>query len=210
MKLPSHIKYVNGFITMLVLLEKNTNNTPVFLKDINTLSKGRFIKIGLIISLSSELIEQYINMCLIHSIPKISNDSITFNMPIKNYNIFYNTNIILSNTVFSFDNELVQYYTYLAEFVYNIDFTFYTNTKNLFINKFLISLYNLNILNENKETKNIYNDVTETNVMLEIGDEDYSELEDETEDLEKINLILKYSELGEIPEHVLEFILEYE
>src|SRR3989338_258505 len=95
-KLPSNIKYINGFITMLILLEKSTSNTPVFLKDINTLSRGRFIKIGLIIFLKSELIEQYLQLCIMHSIPKLDKDNITFNVPINNYNLFYNTNFIFS------------------------------------------------------------------------------------------------------------------
>jgi hypothetical protein len=204
-KLPSNIKYINGFITMLILLEKNTNNVPIFLKDINTLSRGRFIKIGLFISLKNELMEQYLQLCMIHSIPKINKENITFNIAIKNYNFFYNTNIILSNTIFSFDTEIFQYYSYLNELSYNIEFIFYINTKNLLINKFLISTYNIDVIIEDKNAIEYLNEVTENNIMLELGDEEYSELdiieesvEDES-DLEERNI-----------QHILEFILNNE
>lgn len=203
-KLPSNIRYVNGFITMLVLFEKNTNNVPIFLKDINTLSKGRFIKIGLIISLKNEFMEQYLQLCMMHSIPKIHKDNITFNISIKNYNLFYNKNIILSNTVFSFDTEVFQYYNYLNELFYNIEFIFYINTKNLLINKLLINLYNLDIIMEDKELDDTIYEITESNVMLELGDEDYNDSE-EIEDIELIDDNLE----TEIDQFTIEYILDY-
>src|SRR3989338_10262285 len=188
-KLPSNIKYINGFITMLILLEKSTSNTPVFLKDINTLSRGRFIKIGLIIFLKSELIEQYLQLCIMHSIPKIDKDNITFNVPINNYNLFYNTNIMLSNTIFSFDNSIFQYYNYLNELIYNIEFIYYTNTKNLLINKFLINLYNLDIIIKDNKVIELKHEIVEYNTMLEFGDEEYNNINELEEDIDSIKLI---------------------
>jgi hypothetical protein len=215
-KLPSNIKYINGFITMLILLEKSTSNTPVFLKDINTLSRGRFIKIGLIIFLKSELIEQYLQLCIMHSIPKIDKDNITFNVPINNYNLFYNTNIMLSNTIFSFDNSIFQYYNYLNELIYNIEFIFYTNTKNLLINKFLINLYNLDIIIKDNKVIELTHEIVEYNTMLEFGDEEYNNINELEEDIDSIKLIdnilynkIKQRESEQIEEFVLDFILNY-
>ncbi len=189
LKLPSEIKYSNGFITMLILIEKYTNNLPMFLKDFNTLSKSRSIKIGLTMSLNGELMEKYMQLCMLHSVPKINKEEITFKITTKNYNIFYNTNIILSNTIFSFDIEIFQYYNYLNELPYYFEFIFYVNTRNILINKFILSEYNMNIIMEDNEVINEMLITTENNVMLEFGDEEYTDENEIEEDFEYIDEI---------------------
>jgi hypothetical protein len=194
LKIPSNIKFNYGFLTMLTLLEKNTNNLPIFLKDINTLSKKRSIKIGLTILLKTELMEKYIQLCMYHSMPKISDNNIIFKIAIKNYNLFYNTNIILSNTIFSFDADIFQYYTYINGLSYYLEFSFSTNIKNILVNKLVIDQYNLNFVIDDTNIIDTIVETTEHNIMLELGDE-LNKSDDEIDDSVEENIKENYNNI---------------
>lgn len=176
--IPSNSKNYNGFVTMLVLFEKNINNQPVFLLDYKTLSRNRTIKVGLTITIYGEILNNYLHMCMEHSTPRIIENNIIFNIPLSHIHYFYNNNKILSNTLFSFDKNMYSYYIYLSELPYVLEFIFNTNTRNKLVNKLIMSITNEEIVIEDYL---LINDMLEKTLLLELEDEDEILLDNEVD-----------------------------
>ena len=174
--IPSNIKHSNGFIAMLVLFEKNINNKPIFLFDYNTLSRNRIIKIGLIINIYGEILNQYLHLCMEYSIPRIIENNIIFNIPIGHIHYFYNNNKILYNSIFSFDKNMYLYYIYLSGLPYILEFNFYTTSRNKLINKLIMSNINEGVIIEENILKNI---LTDKSIIAAMEDELLNEETDE-------------------------------
>lgn len=147
-RIPSHSKYEHGFITMIMLTEKMTNNQPIFLLDKHTLSKNKTIKIGLVLTVKNEMIDYYLKLCCTHSIPKFYSYGVFFNLSSKTNTFSYTLTKILSNTLFSFDKDINSYYDYLGELPFEFDFLFRTYFKNRSINQLLISSKGIHFINE--------------------------------------------------------------
>jgi hypothetical protein len=147
LRIPSDISFEHGFIAMLMLSEKMANNKVVFLLDKNTLSKKRTIKVGLIITINNEMMDNFLFLCCDHSIPKFYDYGIFFHIPYKDNPLAYKINKILSNTLFSFDKDINSYYDYLGELQYDMDFLFRTYFKSELLNKLLISNKGVNFIN---------------------------------------------------------------
>jgi hypothetical protein len=138
-RIPSESKFEHGFIALLMLTEKMLNNKPIFLLDKNTLSKKRSIKVGLIVTIKNEMIDFYLNLCNIHSIPRFYDYGISFSISNADQPFIYKMKKILSNTVFNFDKDVYSYYDYLGDLEYEFEFLFRTYFKNILMNKLIIS-----------------------------------------------------------------------
>jgi hypothetical protein len=190
-RIPSKSQYEHSFIALMMLTEKMYNLTPIFLLDRNTLSKKKSIKVGLILTIKDETINDFLEICCMHSIPKFYEYGISFGIKNKNNPFAYKLNRILSNTVFSFDKDINSFYNYLGEAEYEYDFLFSTYFKNILMNKLLITSNGVAFINLIDKTKiTLINDMKEK-IKLE-------ELE-ELEELKKTNYEayldeLKYSE----------------
>jgi hypothetical protein len=147
LRIPSKLVYEHGFIAMLMLTEKLLNNKIIFLLDKNTLSKKRTIKIGAVITLKNENMNNFLVFCCNHSIPKFFDDGIFFHIPYENHALSYKIKKILSNTLFSFDRDINSYYDYLGELEYDIDFLFRTYFKSTLINKLILSNNGIHFIN---------------------------------------------------------------
>lgn len=182
-RIPSDSKYEHGFITMLMLTEKMTNNKPIFLLDKNTLSRNKTIKIGLIQILKNELVDYYIKLCCMHSIPKFYSYGILFNISNKTNKLSYFISKILSNTLFSLDKDVSSYYDYLGELPYEFNFMFCTFFKHISINKLLISSKGVHFINSFNDYINLQNNEIKEIVYEDekLNAESNSELDDEFE-----------------------------
>ena len=168
-RIASNSNYENGFITMLMLTEKMTNNKPIFLLDKNTLSKNKTIKIGLVIFMKNEVMDYYLKLCCIHSVPKFYSHGILFSVSNKTSNFSYIISKILSNTQFSFDKDINSYYDYLGELPYELDFLFRTYFRNIAANKLLISSRGIHFVN--RLDSNVISQIDEVETMISLEED---------------------------------------
>jgi hypothetical protein len=182
-RISSIIKYEHGFIAMIMLIEKMTNNKPIFLLDRNTLSKKKTIKIGLILFIKNEMIDYYLKLCCIHSIPKFYSSGIAFNISSKTNSFYYTLDKILSNTLFSLDKDINSYYDYLGDLLYEFNFLFRTSFKNSIMNKLLLSNKGTHFVNEVEINTMLYINDVNNKILLEeeISDSDVDDLCDVNE-----------------------------
>lgn len=178
-RIPSNNKYEHGFITMLMLTEKLTNNKPVFLLDKNTLSKNKTIKIGLILTLKNESVHYYLKLCCLHSIPKFYSYGIFFNISKKTYNFAYIISKILSNSLFSYDKDVSSYYDYLGDLPYEFDFLFRTSFKHVIVNKLLAASTGIHFINQ--FISNMFIQMEEIDQMILLEDDSETDIESDVE-----------------------------
>lgn len=189
-KIPSKSHYQYGFITMMILLEKTTNNMPIFLIDKKTLSRKRIIKIGLYSTIKKKILENYIQLCMMYSAPKFYTDFIVFNIPSTNVAYSYHLNKILSNSIFSNELNIFYYYNYLYEVKYQLQYVIETNTKNRLINLLILNKYNTNnYINNEKQLIKLLEYAEEQILLDEISDDDIEEIDKIDNDLNIINNI---------------------
>lgn len=176
-RIPSEIQFEHGFIAMLMLTEKMLNHKPIFLLDKNTLSKKRTIKVGLVITIKDELIDDYLALVSSHSVPKFYDYGISFSVSSKDQPFIYKLSKILSNTLFSFDKDINSYYAYLGDLEYEFEFLFRTYFKSVLMNKLIATSRGIHFV-----------DLIDINTLTVMDEaEKQSEIEefDEAEELKK-------------------------
>lgn len=181
-KLPSEIENKQKFILMLILLEKYLNNKLIFLFDKKTFSNLKWIKIGCFLNLKYEMLINYLYLFSIHSIPKIHDNSIIFDI-LKTNIISYEMKKILFNTLFNIDKDIHFFYDYLGEFNYKLIINFRTKLNNGLLNELLLNTIGIYFSNSIQMQYLNLIEKSWLNVLLLLEEEEEEDNEVEKEDI---------------------------